>query len=88
MRFAVNVMGVENDFTDPEGTAIRGIEAMERFYHSIGMPINIHELIGREVTDAEIKEMVRKCSHDGTAQQGMFKVLEPSDMEAIYKLAK
>lgn len=88
VRFAVNVMGVENDFTDPEGTAIRGIEAMERFYHSIGMPINIHELIGREVTDAEIKEMVRKCSHDGKAPQGQFKVLGPADMEAIYKIAK
>ena len=88
VRFAVNVMGVENDFTDPEGTAIRGIEAMERFYHSIGMPINIHELIGREVTDAEIKEMVRKCSHDGKDTQGQFKVLAPADQEAIYRLAK
>lgn len=38
----------------------KGIEAMERFYRAIGMPINIHELIGREVTDGEIKEMVRK----------------------------
>lgn len=27
-----NVMGVPNDFTDPEGTALKGIEAMERFY--------------------------------------------------------
>ena len=51
-------------------------------------PINIHELIGREVTDAEIKEMVRKCSHDGKDTQGQFKVLTPDDMEAIYKLAK
>ena len=88
VRFAVNVMGVENDFTDPEATAIRGIEAMERFYHSIGMPINIHELIGREITDAEIKEMVRKCSHDHTITQGQFKVLSPDDMAAIYTLAK
>lgn len=70
VRFAVNVMGVENDFTDPDGTAIRGIEAMERFYHSIGMPINIHELIGRDITDDQIKEMVRKCSHDYTITQG------------------
>nr|MCR5455972.1 iron-containing alcohol dehydrogenase [Bacteroidales bacterium] len=45
VRFAVNVMDVPNDFTDPEGTACKGIEAMERFYHAIGMPINIHELI-------------------------------------------
>ncbi len=88
VRFAVNVMDVENDFTDPEGTALKGIEAMERFYHAIGMPINIHELIGRDITDEEISEMVRKCSRDHTITAGCFKVLTPKDMEAIYKMAK
>ena len=88
VRFAVNVMGVPQDFTDPEGTAIKGIEAMERFYHAIGMPINIHELIGREITDDEIKEMVRKCSWDGKNTQGSFKVLGTKDMEAIYRMAR
>jgi alcohol dehydrogenase YqhD (iron-dependent ADH family) len=88
VRFAVNVMDVPNDFTDPEGTALRGIEAMERFYHAIGMPVNIHELIGREITDDEIKEMVRKCSRDYQATAGCFKVLEAEDMEKIYQMAK
>lgn len=88
VRFAVNVMGVPNDFTDPEGTALKGIEAMERFYHAIGMPINIHELIGRDITDDEIKEMARKCSRDYKSTQGCFKVLDHSDMEAIYRMAK
>ena len=88
VRFAVNVMDVPNDFTDPEGTALRGIEAMERFYHAIGMPINIKELIGREVTDDEILEMSRKCSRDFTATCGAFKVLNAADMEAIYRLAR
>ena len=88
VRFAVNVMDVPNDFTDPDGTALRGIEAMERFYHAIGMPINIHELIGREITDDEIKEMVRKCSRDYKATTGRFKVLKAEDMEAIYQMAK
>ena len=88
VRFAVNVMDVPNDFTDPEGTALRGIEAMERFYHSIGMPVNIHELIGRDITDDEIRERVRKCSRDGALTQGGFKVLHPEDMEAIYRMAR
>ena len=88
VRFAVNVMGVPQDFTDPEGTALAGIAAMERFYHAIGMPVNIHELIGREIADDEIKEMVRKCSWNGTRTQGSFRVLESKDMEAIYRLAK
>ena len=88
VRFAVNVMDVPNDFTDPEGTAQKGIEAMERFYHAIGMPINIKELIGRDITDAEIKEMTRKCSRDYTATCGALKVLKAEDMEAIYKMAR
>jgi len=88
VRFAVNVMDVPNDFADPEATANKGIEAMERFYHAIGMPINIHELIGRDITDDEIAEMVRKCSRDGKATCGSLKVLHAADMEAIYRMAR
>ena len=79
---------VPNDFTDPEGTALQGIEAMERFYHAIGMPINIRELIGRDITDDEIREMTRKCSRDGAATCGCLKVLNAADMEAIYRMAR
>ena len=88
VRFAVNVMDVPNDFTDPEGTAHKGIEAVERFYHAIGMPINIKELIGRDITDDEIHEMTRKCSRDYTSTCGGLKVLCADDMEVIYKLAR
>ena len=88
VRFAVNVMDVPNDFTDPEGTALRGIEAMECFYHAIGMPTNIRELIGRDITDDEIREMTRKCIRDNTATCGCLKVLKAEDMETIYKMAR
>lgn len=88
VRFAVNVMDVPNDFTDPEGTALKGIEAMERFYHDIGMPLNIRELIGRDITDDEIKEMTRKCSCDYKQTCGCLKKLAATDMEAIYKMAR
>ena len=88
VRFAVNVMDVPNDFTDPEGTALKGIEAMERFYHAIGMPVNIKELIGKDISDDEIKVMARKCSRDYQRTCGSFKVLKVEDMEAIYKMAR
>ena len=88
VRFAVNVMDVPNDFTDPEGTALKGIEAMECFYHAIGMPINIKELIGRDISDEEIKEMTRKCSRNYTHTCGCLKVLHAEDMENIYQMAK
>ena len=61
---------------------------MERFYHAIGMPINIKELIGRDITDEEIREMVRKCSRDYQATCGGLKVLHADDMEAIYRMAR
>ena len=88
VRFAVNVMDVPNDFTDPEGTALKGIEAMERFYRAIGMPVNIRELIGKDISDDEIKVMARKCSRDYQRTCGSFKVLNVEDMEAIYRMAR
>ena len=87
VQFAVNVMGVTNDFAHPEETALKGIEAMEQFYRSIGMPTSIPELIGRKVTDEEIADMVTKCSRGGTNTVGAMEVMRPSDMEAVYRKA-
>ena len=86
-QFAVNVMGVTNDFTDPRATALKGIEAIECFFRAIGMPTSIPELIGREATDKEIDEMVRKCSRDGKMKIGAMEVLIPVDMVKIYRAA-
>lgn len=88
VRFAVNVMGVPNDFTNPEATAQAGIEAMERFYRDMSMPISIHELIGREITEGEIQLMAEKCSLGNTSTIGNFKKLGKVDMEEIYRMAK
>lgn len=87
VQFAVNVMGVTNDFANPEHTALLGIEAMEDFYRRIGMPTNIPELIGRPVTDDEIALMVSKCSRGGTITVGAMEVLHEQEMEDIYRLA-
>lgn len=87
-QFAVNVMGVPANFKDAEATAEAGIQAMEAFYRSIGMPSSIKELIGRDITDAEIEEMADKCSTYGTQTVGSLKVLKREDMIAIYKMAK
>jgi hypothetical protein len=87
VQFAVNVMGVHNDFAHPENTALRGIEAVERFYHEIGMPTSIPELLNRPVTEAEIDEMVAKCSRGGTITLGSLEVLRVEDMRKIYEMA-
>ena len=87
-RFATNVMGVDCDFTDLRRTAERGIEATERFFSSLGMPVSIHELLGRDITDDEIEEMARRASHDGQITLGNILVLKREDMVEIYKMAK
>ena len=88
VRFAVNVMDIPNDPSNPEGTALKGISAREQFYRDIKMPVTIGELLGRTLTDAEVDELARRCSHDGTITVGSLKVLTQEDMKAIYRLAR
>ena len=87
VQFAVNVMGVPNDFAHPEETAERGICAVEEFYRQIGMPTSIHELLGRDITDQEIDTMVEKCSRGGTITVGAMEVLDAQAMRDIYLMA-
>ena len=88
VQFAVNVMGVPNDFAHPDETAERGIRAMEDFYRRIGMPTNLRELLGREVTDEEIELMADKCSRGGTITVGAMEVLGRDQMREVYRLAR
>ena len=87
MQFAVNVMGVHQDFTDAKATALQGIEAAETFFSSIGMPISVPQLIGRQMTDDEINIMVEKCSRGGKLTLGAMEVLAADDMRKIYQKA-
>ena len=87
VQFAVNVMGVANDYVHPEETALRGIEAIEDFFSRIGMPTSIPALIGRQATADEITLMVTKCSRGGKMAIGAMETLGTDDMEAIYNMA-
>lgn len=86
VRYAVNVMGIEHTGDDEE-TALKGIEAMEEFYRSIGMPVNMREL-GIEPTDEQIHEMAVRCAAACGGKKGSAKVLYEEDMEKIYHMAK
>jgi hypothetical protein len=88
VQFAVNVMGVQNDFAHPEETAERGIQALEQWYRQIGMPTNIHELLGREIANEEITILVDKCSRGGTITLGALEVLDTTAMRKIYEMAR
>lgn len=86
-QFAVNVLGVQNNFLDIKKTAVAGIRAMEEFYRSIGMPASIKEL-GIDLSDSQIDELAYKCSFENTRTVGGFKSLDIEDMKVIYRLAR
>ncbi len=85
-QFAMRVLDV-NPMATPEQTALAGIEAMEVFYRSIGMPTSIREL-GIHLSEEQIKELAEKCSFGGTRTIGTVKQLDQRDMANIYAAAR
>lgn len=85
-KFAINVMNVEGVGSDEE-IALKGIEAMEKFYHSIGMPTSIKEL-GLDLTDADIEKLADQCCDACGGHKGSAKVLYREDIVKIYKMAR
>lgn len=84
VKFAVNVMQIEREHTDEE-TALKGIEAMEKFYHDINMPTNMREL-GVQPTDEQIHEMAVGAARACGGSKGSARVLYQDDMEKIYHM--
>lgn len=87
-RFARNVMGIDTTgMTDMEASEA-GIKAVEAFFNSIGMPTDIHTLIGKDLTDAQIEEMADKCTKSDTITVGGLKILGKADVAEIYRMAR
>lgn len=88
VRFARNVMQIDTTGMSEMEASEAGIAAMEAFFRSLGMPTDIHTLLGREVTEAEMAEMAQKCTCGDTKTVGGLRVLNEADVLAIYHLAR
>lgn len=84
-KFAEKVFGILEGSVEEK--AVAGIEAMEEFYRSIGMPTNIREL-GIALTDEQIEELAEKCTFFGKRKIGAFMPLDKEDIIKIYHMAK
>lgn len=84
--FAVNVMGIQAGTDDAE-TASRGIDAMESFFRSIGMPVCISEM-GIDLTDEDIQELAYKCTFMGRRTIGRIVSLDQDAIANIYRMAR
>ncbi|MDD2295246.1 MAG: iron-containing alcohol dehydrogenase [Eubacteriales bacterium] len=84
--FAWNVMDISKDLA-PKDAALAGIEAMEEFFRSIGMPVSVSDM-GITLTDDQIDELAEKCSIGDTITIGVIRKLKKADMIEIYRMAK
>ena len=88
VRYAEKVMGVvREDGMSDEDVAMKGIEAMEAFYHRIGMPVNMKEL-GINPTEEQMVQMAEGALKARGGSLGSAKVLGVEDVVAIYLMAK
>lgn len=78
-----SVFGVTED--DDMKAAVQCIEACENWFHELGMPVSIKELLGKELTDEELAAIAEECSYGQTRKIGTYKVLDYNDMLQIYK---
>lgn len=83
-RFASRVMGIEYNFDNPEETILLGIEALERFYRLLGLPVRMSDL---KIPDDRIPEMARRATAQDSMPLGNLKKLLSADVEKILRLA-
>ena len=88
MRFAqaaVRVWGCQMDFAHPEKTAAEGIDRLQRFFISIGMPGNFAELGAKEEDiPALVNALCRGDGRDGSISG--FVRLDEKDCTKIYQM--
>lgn len=85
-EFARNVY--KTDEADDERAANKGIEKTVEFFESVGMPVNLHDLLNREVSEKDCEELAINCSYKKSRSIGSFKSLSYDDMYNIYMAAR
>ena len=85
VQFANRVWNVDIDHENPERTALEGINRLERFFTSIGLPVTLPQL---GVKDDRFDEMAKKCTRNDSFTVGGFVKLKSNDVHEILKLAK
>ncbi|MCL2224306.1 MAG: iron-containing alcohol dehydrogenase [Defluviitaleaceae bacterium] len=88
VQFAVNVMGVQGSFRDPDAIILEGISRLQDFYKKIGLPQTLNEL---NIPESAFEDMAKKATGAFFGEEhgvGNFKRLKWQDVVEIYKLCK
>ncbi|MDR1560249.1 MAG: iron-containing alcohol dehydrogenase [Clostridiales bacterium] len=85
VQFASRVFNIENNFHEPERTALKGIDALETFFRSIGLSTKLSEIgIGEDKFDMIAVKVLKS---DGKTA-GNFVKLTAGDIKKILEIAK
>ena len=90
VQFAVNVIGVEASFREPEAIALEGIDRLEDFFKSIKLPTTLREL---GINNGNYEVMAKKITwyqeDDGSEiPVGGFQKLYWKDIVRIFEMAE
>ena len=85
VQYAVRVWNVEQDFFDPEKTALAGIARTKEFFKSIGLPVSLGEI---GIDETHFDRIADNCMKDDEGKLGSFVRLDTHDIHAILKIAK
>ena len=83
-QLAERVWGVEMDHDHPEWTALRGIEAMEDYFKSLGMPVSMKDL---GIDSSEFRTLADMTTAGDTKPVPSYIPLASDDIVEILKLA-
>jgi alcohol dehydrogenase YqhD (iron-dependent ADH family) len=88
IQFAVNIMGVEGSYREPDALIREGISRLQEFFHKMGLPGTLSELGIRE---KDFEPMAKKATGEAYGRPftlGGLRKLDWKDVVEIYKLAQ
>ncbi len=83
-QFAVNVMGVPNDFRDPAATGLAGINRLRDFFKSLGLPSSLKAF---GVTEKDLIPLADEAPYNAAGTIGFFRPLTREHTLSIYRRA-
>jgi len=84
-QFAVRVMNVEMDYAHPDKTALAGIEALQEYFRSLGMPATLREL---GIMEKDYEKIVDLTTDGGKKSLVSYVPLDKAAILEIYHLAE
>jgi len=81
-QFAVNVMGVPNDFKNPHAIGLEGIRRLRALYNSWGLPESLKAF---GVTEEDLIPLADEAPYNASGKIGFFRPLTHDRVLSIYR---